>query len=728
MAKRRAELPIKWLAVAGVALLVTVYFVFDLGQFLSLEYLKSRHDVLLEYRGEQPIGSALIYFVLYVVVTGLSLPGAAVLTVIGGSVFGLFWGTILVSFASTAGATVAFLAARYLFRDWVQSRFDGSLARVNEGIARDGGFYLFALRLVPAFPFFIINLAMGLTSLGVGIFVLVSQLGMLAGTVVFVNAGTQLAKIDSLAGILSPGLVLSFCLLAVFPFIARAVVERVRRRRVYRDYPRPARFERDLVVIGGGSAGLVSALIGTSVRAKVTLVERERMGGDCLNTGCVPSKALIRSARFLSELRRSSDFGIREASAKFEFAEVMDRVQRVIATIEPNDSIERFESLGVECVSGNAQIVSPFEVQIDARTITTRNIIIAAGAEPLVPPIRGLESVRFVTSDNVWGLREVPGRLLVLGGGPIGCELAQCFVRFGSDVSLVEMLPRVLAAEDPEVSELLGRKLSRDGITMLTGYRAEEFGVGENGFYSRCVSVDGQVDGGGGNGEDEKIVEFDLALIAVGRRANVDGYGAKELGLEIRRDGSLETNGFLQTKFPNVLACGDVTTHLQFTHVASHEAWYATVNALFGNWKKFRVDYSAVPRATYTDPEVASVGMNEQQAKAEGIAYEVTRMPLDEVDRAIADGHTVGEVKVLTVPNKDRILGATIVGAHASDLISELVLGMRHRIGLNKILGTVHAYPTYMEANKLAAGRWRRDHAPQKILHWLERYHRWRRG
>jgi pyruvate/2-oxoglutarate dehydrogenase complex dihydrolipoamide dehydrogenase (E3) component len=516
-------------------------------------------------------------------------------------------------------------------------------------------------------------------------------------------------------------LIASFTLLGVFPLIARKLVDSVKAKRVYARWRKPRRFDRNVIVIGAGSAGLVASLISAAVKAKVTLIERDKMGGDCLNTGCVPSKALIRSAKFLSHVNRSAEFGIREATASFDFADVMQRVQKVIAEIEPHDSVERFTSLGVECIQGEAKIVSPWEVEVTTeqgkQTLSTRSIIIAAGARPFVPPISGLAEAGYVTSDTIWNLRELPPRMVVLGGGPIGSELTQAFARLGSKVTQVEMLPRILIREDPEVSDVVMRSLRDDGVDVLVKHKAKQVIVENGEKVLLCDGPDGEV-----------RVPFDTMLVAVGRVARTEGYGLEELGIGTSKARTIENNEFLQTIYPNIYVCGDVAGPFQFTHTASHQAWYASVNALFGRFKKFRADYSVIPWATFTEPEVARVGLNETEAQERNIAHEVTVYGIDDLDRAIADSEAHGMVKVLTVPGKDKILGATIVGEHAGDLIAEYIIAMRHGLGMNKILGTIHIYPTLAEANKFAAGVWKREHAPEWVLRWLERFHAWMRG
>ena len=705
----------KLLVFALIAAGIAAFFMFDLKQYFTLDYFQAQRAAIDVQVQDHPVRAALLFFAAYVAVTGLSLPGATIMTLIGGAVFGLLWGTLIISFASTIGATLAFLASRFLLRDWVQEKFGDKLRPVNDGIAREGGFYLFALRLVPAFPFFVINLVMGLTPIRTWTYYWVSQFGMLAGTLVYVYAGTQLGEFR-----ISAGLLVAFALLGIFPLAAKKTLDALKARRVYARWPRPARFDRNLVVIGAGSAGLVASYIAAAVKAKVTLVEKHRMGGDCLNTGCVPSKALIKSAKLLATMKHASHYGLRDTKVDFDFADVMERVQRVVREVEPHDSVERYTALGVECMEGTAKITTPWTVEIrtatGTQTLATRGIVIAAGARPFVPPIPGIDEVGYLTSDTVWDLRVLPKRLVVLGGGPIGCELTQCFARLGAEVTQVEMLPRIMIREDPEISDMVLQQFRQEGINVLVNHKAQRFAVenGEKVLY--CET--------GGN--TVRIV-FDELLCAVGRIANTTGYGLEELGIPVTKSRTVEVNGFMQTKYPNITACGDVAGPYQFTHTAAHTAWYASVNTLFGGFRKFRADFSVIPWATFTDPEVARVGLNETEAKEKNIPYEVTTYGIDDLDRAIADGTAHGVVKVLTVPGKDKILGATIAGEHAGDLITEFVTAMKHGIGLNKILGTIHIYPTLAEANKYAAGVWKKAHAPRALLARLEKFHSWMR-
>ena len=698
-----------------VVVAIAAFFASGAHRYFTFEQIKLEQARLAARFRADPAATVAVFFALYVGVAALALPGAALLTLAAGAIFGFFWGVVIVSFASSIGATLSLLLSRFVLRDWVRQRYAARLQAVDRGIEKEGAFYLFTLRLIPAAPFFVVNVLMGLTGLRTWTFYWVSQLGMLAGTLVYVNAGTQLGAIDSPRGILSPGLIGAFVVLGFFPLIAKRLVEFIRARRVYRRWKKPRSFDRNLVVIGAGSAGLVAAYIAAAVKAKVTLVERDRMGGDCLNTGCVPSKALLKSARVVAEMRRAAEYGLRVPRVEFDFAEVMERVQRVVSEVAPHDSVERYTGLGVECIRGEAKITSPWTVQIDGgRTLTTRAIVIAAGARPLVPPIPGIESVRVLTSDTVWELRELPPRLLVLGGGPIGCELAQAFARFGSRVTQVEMLPRLLAREDPEVSDMVRKAFDAEGIDVRTGHRALRVDPGR----TLVCEHEGR----------EVRLQFDALLCALGRTPNTAGYGLEELGIPVTKARTVETNEYLQTLYPNIYACGDVAGPYQFTHTASHQAWYAAVNALFSPLRRFRADYSVIPWATFTEPEVARVGLNESEAKEKAIAYEATVYGIDDLDRAIADGAARGMVKVLTAPGSDRILGATIVGEHAGELIIEFITAMKHGIGLNKILGTIHIYPTLVEANKYAAGAWKRTHAPRRVLAYLERFHTWMRA
>ncbi len=720
----RAAFPLGRL-LALALLLAGVGLFFGQGWYrqLDLAALQASRGQLLAWRQAAPLASAGAFVAVYVLVTGLSLPGATVLTLAGGAIFGLLQGTVLVSIGSTLGATAACLLARTLLREPVRRRFGQRLGPIEEGVRRDGSAYLLSLRLVPVVPFVLVNLLMGLTPMPLLPFALVSQLGMLPATLVYVNAGTQLGQLTSLTGLLSPALLASFALLGLLPWIVKLLLVRWRLWRLYRPWPRPRRFDRNLIVIGAGAAGLVTAYIAATVRAKVTLVERQRMGGDCLNTGCVPSKALISTARLAARLRHADRYGLTPQEPRVELGRVLERVRRKVAAVAPHDSVERYTGLGVDVRLGQARLISPWSVAITAAdgsetVLTARAIVLATGAAPVIPALPGIDTVRVLTSETLWdALAAHPSpkpSLVVLGGGPVGCELAQALAQLGLPVTLLQRNDRLLPREDPEVGALLREVLERDGVRVHTGCRVERVGPAGGG-----VQVEAMVGGA------SLRLEADELLCAVGRQARLEGHGLEALGIPTAR--TIVTDPYLQTLYPNIHAAGDAAGPWQFTHTAAHQAWYAAVNGLFDPLR-FAVDGRVIPRTTFTDPEVARVGLNETEATATGVAFEVTRFPLAELDRAIVESAETGFIKVLTVPGKDKILGVTIVAEQAGELLAEFVLAMRWNLGLGKVLGTMHAYPTLAEANKYVAGSWKKAHAPQRTLALLERFHTWRRG
>ena len=714
------KLSLLLLAAIGVGL----FFFYDLNQLLTLDGLKGSMAQFDQYKAQSPFLVIGGFFLLYILVTALSLPGAAILTLAAGALFGLAQGLLVASFASSIGATLAFLVSRYLLRDTIKKRFPERLAAIDTGVEKEGAFYLFTLRLVPVFPFFLINLLMGLTAIKSWTFYWVSQIGMLAGTFVFVNAGTQLAQVDSLSGILSLDLILSFALLGVFPLIAKSLINAIKKRRVYKNYTKPKTFDRNMIVIGAGAGGLVTSYIAAAVKAKVTLIEAGEMGGDCLNTGCVPSKAIIKSAKVAQQMRQAEKYGLQNTTPQFSFKKIMARVKQVVADIAPHDSVERYTNLGVEVIKGYAKLIDPWTVEIKlndggTQTLTARTLVIATGARPFVPPLPGIEETGYVTSDTLWSkfaeLDDAPKKLVVLGGGPIGSELAQSFARLGSNVTQIEMAERIMIKEDLEVSKFAHEALTQSGVNILTSHQA-----------LRCEARNGKKFIVVKHNDNEIDIEYDELLCAVGRSARLEGYGLETLGIETNR--TILTNDYLETLYPNIYAAGDIVGPYQFTHVAAHQGWYAAVNGLFGQFKKFKVDYRVIPWTTFIDPEVARVGLNEQDAIDKGIDYEITRFEFEELDRAITESANNGFIKVITPKGKDKILGVTVVSEHAGDLIAEFVLAMKHGLGLNKILGTIHSYPTWAEGNKYAAGEWKRAHAPEKVLNMLEKYHAWRRG
>lgn len=707
----------RWL-LAGLLAFMAGFYTLGFDRYVQLDFLKAQSAELIAYEQANHWVASILFFLTYVLVAALSIPGASLLTLAAGVVFGFSWGLLLVSFASTLGASLAFLLSRYIFKAAVQTRFSERLSDINAGIKKDGAYYLLSLRLMVVFPFWLINLLMGLTTIKLSTYFWVSQLGMLPATLLFVNAGTQLSQVQQLSDILSPAIAISFALLGIMPLLTKPLLAAIKRYRVLKSYQKPEVFDYNLLVIGAGAAGLVSAYIAAAVKAKVLLVEKNNMGGDCLNTGCVPSKSLIQSSRFLAELKNSQQYGIAKASAEFDFADVMQRTADIIKQIEPHDSVERYEGLGVECRQATATILSPWEVQVGEKLIRTRRIIIASGARPRIPDIEGLKQVPFYTSDTIWSLRQRPERLLVVGGGPIGCELAQAFHRLQCKVTLVDIADRLLISEDPAASSLLMKQFEAEGIELKMQHSVESFEMDAGQAVARLKTQQG----------GSLSLEFDAVLFAVGRQANTAGFGLEELGVELSATGTIAVNGYMASSVPTIYACGDVAGPYQFTHTAAHYAWYSSLNSLFSGVWQFKADHRVIPKVTFCSPEIASVGHNEQSAKKAGLQVQVTEYPLEELDRAIIDGKITGFIKVLTPLRSDKIIGVTIVAEHAGEMLSEFVLAMKHGLGLNKLLATIHVYPTWAEANKYTAGVWKKNHQPKTILKFLQRYHSAKRG
>jgi len=488
----------------------------------------------------------------------------------------------------------------------------------------------------------------------------------------------------------------------------------------------------NLVVVGAGSAGLMVAAGAAGLGAKVAVVERGLMGGDCLNTGCVPSKALLRSAKAALAPRSGDRLGIvHPGSTPVDLAEswprVAARVQSVIDTIAPHDSVERFQSLGVDVVQGSGHFMSSREVAVTGadgqqRILEGRALVVATGSGPMVPPIPGLEEAGYLTNETVFTQTRQPRRLAVLGGGPIGLELGQAFARLGSEVTVVEMLPRILPREDPDAAQVLAESLTRDGIAILTGHQAVRVEGGSAGKRLVCRPAGQPAEGGGAPAET--VVEVDEILVAVGRRAHVTGLGLEELGVDVS-GGRIAVDRYLRTAVPSIFACGDVVGPYQFTHMAGQQARAVIQNALLP--LKTRMDYRVVPWATFTEPEVARVGLSEEEAAAQGVAHRVIKVPLAGIDRAVCDGDTEGFLKILTPPGRDGILGATLVGPHAGDLLHEVVLAMRARLRLRDIASTVHIYPTLAEVFRRAADEARKESFTPRLQKWFAAYFRWRR-
>tara|TARA_R110002049_G_scaffold252264_1_gene426929 strand:+ start:63065 stop:65191 length:2127 start_codon:yes stop_codon:yes gene_type:complete len=698
-----------------IASIIFAAVIFDVSNYLTFTELKERQAELQSLVSNNAFTAAALFFFVYVIATSISIPGAFVFTLAGGALFGFIQGVILVSFASTIGALFAYLVARYFLHDFVQNKFSDRLKLINRKVDKEGAFYLLFLRLVPVFPFFLVNLVMALTTIRAFTFYWVSQLGMLPATLIYVNAGTQIAKISSPGDITSPSVIFALVLLGILPFITKGIMSALKVRRIYKNFSKPDSFDYNTVVLGGGSAGLVAAYTTSTLQGKVALVEKQQMGGDCLNTGCVPSKSILRSAKFIADIKNFASYGLSSANYELEFKNIMTRVHDKIATIEPKDSVTRYTELGVHCEQGNAVVVSPWQVKVNDRILSTKNIIIATGATPAVPGITGLDKIPYFTTDTIWSLTELPEELLIIGAGPIGCELGQAFARLGSQVTIVNNQASILPNEDDEAAKLVATSLARDNITLLNNFISDKF-INDFDHYSLI----------GSHNDKAATICFSHLLIATGRKPSTDGLA--KLNLETDDHGRIITNDTLQTMYPNVYACGDVTSSMQYTHAASHQAWYAAFNALFHPVKKFKCTLENIPRAVFTDPEITSLGYGEKQLTEKNIDYKVTTFPMEDIDRAITDNATTGFIKVFTPANNDRILGVCIVGEHASELIAEFVLAKTNGLGLNKILKTVHIYPTRSEINRMVAGKWRRTRLTTRTINILKKFQSWRLG
>ena len=696
-----------------VLCILFIFYFFEGFRFLSLDYIQNEFESWKGFVQERWLSSAIIFFVVYVSATALSFPGATLLTLLAGALFGIVWGVVIVSFASTLGATFAFLGTRYLFRDFVERRFGVFIQRMNQGLKTDGELFVLSLRLIPVVPFFVVNAVFGLTQISTLKFFFYSQLGMIPGTFLYVNAGQELGKLRSLNGLLSPSVLISLTLLGIFPWLVRFGVLVMRNWQTYRLFPRPKSYDYNLIVIGAGAGGLVTSFIAAALKSKVLLIEKHLMGGDCLNYGCVPSKALLRSASAIHNIRHAGKFGIEVSEPKINFEKIMGRVQSVIKKIAPHDSVERYTKMGVDCISGEAILRSPFEVEVNGKKITTKNVVLATGAEPFIPQIPGLEETNVLTSETLWKLKELPRKLLVVGGGAMGCELAQAFGRLGSQVILVERSCFLLPRGDTEASAFIQKVFAEEHVQVLLS--SEVISVSSNIATIRSAST-------------EMTVEFDKILFAIGRKARTQGFGLEQLGIELTDQKTIQHDEFLATRFPNIFVCGDCAGPYQLTHVAAHQAWYAAINALFSPFKKFKQDLRVIPSVIFTSPQIAQVGLTEAEAKDKKIEFQMHRYDLQDLDRAICDGDPRGFVKILVQAETGQIIGATIVSQNSGESISEIVLAMKHRIGIGKILETIHAYPTWAEANKYVAGKWKSANAPQLALKILEEFHSWRRG
>jgi pyruvate/2-oxoglutarate dehydrogenase complex dihydrolipoamide dehydrogenase (E3) component/uncharacterized membrane protein YdjX (TVP38/TMEM64 family) len=706
----------RWLIVLSFVVAAACFLWFDLEQYLTLEMIQAKSGALRDEVQAHPWWTGSVFFAAYVALTVMSFPGTVVLTLLAGALFGLVGGTLMVSFASNIGALVAMLISRFLLRDWIQRRFNKQIASINRGLERDGAFYLFSLRLIPLVPFVLLNPALGLTRVSMWTFWWTTQAGMLPGHAIYVGAGRQLARIREISDILSPSLIGTLALLAIFPLAATKLLTLYKARKVYKGWQKPKSFEHNLLVVGGGSGGLAAARIAASMKARVALVECERLGGAALHSGSVPARALMRAANMNYALRHGSTLGIR-LRTEVDFAEVMAQVRRTLDEAQEHVTAESCKSTGVEMIRGKAQMTSPWSIQVGDRTLCSRAIVIATGSQPVIPPIPGLENVEPLTCEDVWDLQQRPERLLIMGGEANACELAQAFQRLGCQVTLAVEGEMLLAAAEPEAREAVHDALRADGVEVLLKVSPQRFELVENERRLDCL-ID----------EQKHSLPFDQVLLALGRKAHLDDLGLERLELNIREDGSLEVDEYLATRYPNIYAVGAVAGPDSSFQSAKHHAWYAAANGLFSGFRRFMVSDRVVPRVAFTSPEIASVGLTEAQAKLAEVEYEVTMLDLDSLEAAQMSAGNSGFLKVLTERGRDRIIGVTLVGDGASETLAVFVLAMKHKLGLNKLRRTVHINPTLAEASLAVAEAWRRAHTAKRPQTWAARLHRWRLG
>lgn len=679
-----------------IIICVIMFYHLDGNQYLNFENLKSHHQELFTFYQQNPLRFTLIYFFLYVGLVALSFPGATVLSLAGGYIFGFIKGLLIINWASTIGASIAFLIARFFFKDYLQRKFHYTFQKINQGMDREGNQYLLTLRLIPVFPFFLINILMGLTNISLLRFFIVSLIGMLPGTAVYVWAGTSLQNINSVSDIFTAKLITIFFLVGLIPILQSRILIYLKQKKHYSQFKTPKNYDYNLIVIGGGAAGLVNAYIATNLKAKVLLVEEDKMGGECLNYGCVPSKALIS----LSKTKKYS---------KANFYDLKNEIAKIIESIAPHDSVDRYKEMGVECVKGKASLISPFEVQINGTKYTGRKIIIATGAKPIYPNIKGLDVNKVFDYESIWKIENLPEKLVIIGGGAIGCELALAFSNLGTKVTIIEQ-NEVLGTEDRDVASLVMKGLIGNNIDICE--KSDLLTIN----HDKC-SITFR------NKNEVSEVPFDVLLIACGKIGNTDSISTT-LNLDLDSKKFILVNEYLETlKYRNIYACGDVNGLKQLTNAAAHQAWYTSVNALFGNWKKFSIEHDYIPHAVFVEPEIARVGVNELEALRNNLEYDLYHFDSSDLDRNLIERKKLGIIKVLTIKNTDQILGVTIVGEAASEIIAEYVLAMKYKLGLNKVLATSHIYPSFSEQNKYVAGVWKKRSVPGVILKVLKKYH-----
>lgn len=740
----------KWVlyAVAGVLIVLALKY------FHVQDLLKSA----LDWIGKLGPWGPVIFVGLYVVATVLFVPGS-LLTLGAGAVFGVALGSVCVSISATLGATAAFLVGRYLARDAIARKIEKheKFATIDRAVADEGWKIVLLTRLSPVFPFTLLNYAFGLTRVKLSHYVLASWIGMIPGTVMYVYLGslvnvgaghrqrttgewvlygvgllatvtvtvfvTRLArralakKIGSTETVQSSKEIMSVPSAPVLVRPADAHNARLVSNVHPPDWQNPSPAPcYNLVVIGAGTAGLVTAAGAAGLGAKVALVEKSLLGGDCLNVGCVPSKAVIRSGRAVFDAKEAGPFGVRVGKpVEIDFSAVMERMRKLRADLSPHDSAQRFANLGVDVFLGEARFASPDTVEVAGQTLRFKRAVIATGARAVEPPILGLAEAGYLTNETVFNLTQRPARLAVIGGGPIGCELAQAFQRLGSQVSLLHKNAHLLDREDMEAAALVQKAFIREGVALhlnATITRVERSAGGKLVYYEA-------------QGKEETLA-VDEILAGAGRAPNIEGLNLEAAGVRYDRRKGVLVNDCLQTSNPHIYGAGDVCLAWKFTHAADFSARIVIQNALFLGRKK--ASTLTMPWCTYTDPEIAHVGLYERDARERGVEVDTYVREFKEVDRAVLDGEEDGFVKFHVKKGHDEILGATIVARHAGEMISEISVAMAARIGLGKLASVIHPYPTQAEALRQCGDAYNRTRLTPTVKKWMGRWLAWQRS
>ncbi|MBA3536096.1 MAG: FAD-dependent oxidoreductase [Tatlockia sp.] len=696
-----------WLPLILLLGLLILFFSLRLDKYLTFTSLRENRATLISWTKEHFFMAALLYMSCYTLAVAASVPGAVFLTLAGGFLFGVVFGTVFVIVSATLGATALFFAVRTSFGDWLAKSALSWLGRMREGFQQNAFSYLLMLRLVPLFPFWVVNIVPALLGVDAKTFIITTFFGILPGSIVYVMVGNGLSHVFEANQ--TPNLGIIFDIKVLLPLLALAALsfipilyKRVNPKEQKKN-PKTNQIKCDLSIIGAGAGGLSVAAVAAQLGLKVVLLESGKMGGDCLNYGCVPSKSLLAAGKIAYQLRHAAQFGISSKGLEIDFKKVMQQVHAVIKVLAKNDSVERFESLGVQVIKAVARFSGVNTLVAQDRVIEARRIVIATGSSPFKPPIPGLEDTPYLTNETIFNLTEQPKHLIVIGGGPIGCELAQAFSMLGSKITLIEGF-NLLPKDDVDCVAILRAQLKAMGI--IIHEQAKVLGVEPHAHGGIKVSI---------NQAGEKLaIRGSHLLIATGRRANVENLDLEKAGIVYSNKG-IEVNSRLQTSNRRVYALGDVVGPYQFTHMATYQAGIVLRNIAFKIPAK--VDYRAIPWVTYTLPEIAHVGLLAEEAlKHADIQF--TEWSFLENDRAQTEHSLEGKIKIIS-DKKGRVLGVTIVGAHAGELILPWVIAIREKRTLRSFTDAVSPYPTLSEISKRVAGEFYKSKLFSNKTRWL---------